>query len=287
MERRDFLKNTILCTTGMAVFPYCGKIPAKKIPIGLQVYSVRDAIKEDVTGTFKKLSEIGYKNIEVFGYKDGKFWGKTPEETKKMIEDLGMTVKSGHTNLIDGFEEEKYKSIIEAHKKLGLEYIIQPWLNDDLRNTDGYKKLSEMLNKIGEFSKKIGIKTGYHNHAFEFDKLEADKTGYDIVLENTNSDLVTMELDLYWIVKGGYKPEEYFKKYPGRFELWHVKDMEKSDEKRFTEVGNGSIDFASIFAAKETAGLVYFFVEQDQCFNHKPLESIEISYNYLSKQTFL
>lgn len=145
---------------------------------------------------------------------------------------------------------------------------------------DNCKKTAELLNQFGEVCNASGIRFAYHNHAFEFEMVE-EKVPYNILLESTDPNLVTFEPDLYWMVKAGVNPVDYFSKYNGRFELWHVKDMDKTEEQFFTEVGQGVIDFKTLFEAKALSGMQYFFVEQDRCKNHPPLESIKISYNYL------
>jgi sugar phosphate isomerase/epimerase len=153
-------------------------------------------------------------------------------------------------------------------------------------NLDGWKATAEKFNKMGEIAKKNGIQFGYHNHAFEFEKME-DQIPYDLLVSQTDPSLVTFEMDLYWVTKGGYNPVDYFKKYPGRFQLWHVKDMTKTDDMFFAPVGSGRIDFSSIFAEKKTAGMKYFFVEQDSFKDLDAFESIEMSYKYLSQAKFL
>ena len=153
-------------------------------------------------------------------------------------------------------------------------------------NLDGWKATAEKFNKMGEIAKKNGIQFGYHNHAFEFEKME-DQIPYDLLLSQTDPSLVTFEMDLYWVTKGGYNPVDYFKKYPGRFQLWHVKDMTKTDDMFFAPVGSGRIDFSTIFAERKTSGMKYFFVEQDSFKDLDAFESVEMSFKYLSQAKFL
>jgi sugar phosphate isomerase/epimerase len=150
---------------------------------------------------------------------------------------------------------------------------------------DDYKRHAENFNSFGEICENAGLQFAYHNHDFEFLNFDGVMP-YDYLLENTDPELVKMELDLYWITKGGQDPVEYFKKYPGRFELWHVKDMEDNEEKFFAEVGYGTIDFKRIFAERETAGMEMFFVEQDQS-RRNPFESIEMSFNFLNEAEYV
>jgi len=140
-------------------------------------------------------------------------------------------------------------------------------------------------NKFGEIFKKNGVRFAYHNHAYEFKKID-NIIPYDILLQGTQADLVAMEMDLYWITYGGHNPWEYFAKYPGRFELWHVKDMKDKVKKEMTTVGNGIIDFKKIFSLSKESGLKYYFVEQDTALEHPPLENIKISLDYIKKMNF-
>ena len=142
-----------------------------------------------------------------------------------------------------------------------------------------------MVNIFGEIFNQSGIRFGYHNHSFEFEKMD-DVIPYDILLQETDPTLVTMELDLYWITKGGHNPWEYFEKFPGRFELWHVKDMKEKGKQEYTEVGNGIIDFKKIFFMKKLAGMKNYFVEQDTCRDFSVFESVKISLDYIKKMKF-
>jgi sugar phosphate isomerase/epimerase len=162
-----------------------------------------------------------------------------------------------------------------------LKYLVLPSLPGDWgKSLDGYKQAADFFNKTGEKCKKVGIKFGYHNHWGEFKKID-DQIPYDILLKNTDPSLVTFEMDLCWITAGDQKPLDYFAKYPGRFKLWHVKDM--SADKKDATIGEGIIDYKPIFAAAKESGMKYFFVEQDDCKTHTPLESAKISHDFLIK----
>lgn len=287
--RRMFIKNsggillsTLLSSSLMAF------ISTQKKNIGLQIYTVRNELKNDLYGTLKILSDIGYTWLELAGYNDGLFYDKTPSELKKMIADLGMQIISSHANVeVKGVDMGNVEKIADAHAELGVKYVIQPWLTEERRvSADSYKTFAWELNRIGEIMKKNGLQFGYHNHAFEFLNVN-EQIAYDLLLSNTERENVIFEMDLYWVIKGGADPVDYFNKYPGRFELFHVKDMEADEDNYFIEVGKGTIDFARIFANAEQAGMKYFFVEQDKCKNHKPLESIKISFEYLNKANFI
>lgn len=283
-NRRDFLRTTATFTAATMIsstFAFTGE---KKI-IGLQLYTVRDKIKLDLKSTLERVANVGYNSAEAAGYNvtDGTFYGMAPKAFAELLNGLGMTLNSSHTV----FELDVAEKVIADAATAGAKYIIYPFLPDKFRsNLDGWKATAEKFNKIGEIAKKNGIQFGYHNHAFEFDKME-NQIPYDLLLSQTDSSLVTFEMDLYWVTKGGYNPVDYFKKYPGRFQLWHVKDMTKTEDMFFAPVGSGRIDFSSIFAEKKTAGMKYFFVEQDSFKDLDAFESIEMSYKYLSQAKFL
>lgn len=244
--------------------------------IGLQLYTVRDAMNTDLQGTLKAISEIGYTWLETAGYGDGLFYGLPPEEFRNIVEDLGMELVSSHAT----FSPDQQRQVIDAHAVLGVKYLVYPVLPVEGRETaDDYRKAAQRLNNIGESCLNSGIRFGYHNHDFEFDTFDGRK-GFDFLLEETDPELVFFQADLYWMIYVGIDPEGYFNLYPGRFKHWHVKDMEDSPERSFAEVGTGVIDYAEIFKMKEKAGMEYFFVEQDIC-KRDPLESIAISYDHL------
>ena len=283
-NRRDFLRTTAAFTAGAMVVPMVACGESKKV-IGLQLYSVRDKINANMEETLDKLAQIGYNSLEAAGYNvnDRTFYGMEPKAFADHVKSLGMPLNSSHTV----FELDSAEVVCEDAAKAGVEYIIYPYLSDQFRqDLDGYKATAEKFNKMGEIAQKHGLRFGYHNHAFEFDKMDG-QIPYDLLLAETDPSLVTFEMDLYWVTKGGYEPVEYFKKFPGRFELWHVKDMEKSEDQFFAPVGRGRIDFERIFNEKETAGMKYLFVEQDRFRELDPFESVEISFNYLNTAKFV
>ena len=288
-NRRTFIKKSGLLAAGSLIIPSMLSCHGKKTKdIGLQIYSVREQLDEDLIGTLQQIADIGYRWLELASYEDGKFYGKSPAEFKKIVDDLGMVIISNHLNVEvkDGDTGDAEKAA-DAHAAMGLKYAIKPWLPEELRvSADSYRKVAKELNIIGEVMKSKGVQFGYHNHDFEFKAVDG-QIPYDILLEETDRDLVTFEIDLYWIIKGGSNPLDYFKKYPGRFELYHVKDMDNTEEAYFTEIGSGIINFRELFEQKELAGMKYFFVEQDDCRNYSPLESVKISFDYLNKCDFI
>jgi len=282
-NRRNFLRTTAAFAAGSMVLPMISC--TKEKVIGLQLYTVRDKIKQDLDNTLNRLAEIGYNSMEAAGYSfnDGTFYGLKPKDFANKLNGLGMPLNSSHTVCEPETAEKVFNDAAEA----GCKFVIYPYLAEPLRqNIDGYKATAEKFNKIGEIANKNGIRFGYHNHAFEFDKMDG-QTGMDVLLKETDPKLVTFELDLYWVTKGGRNPAEFIKEHPGRFEIFHVKDMVKSDDMFFAPVGSGRIDFESIFAVKDTAGMKMFFVEQDRFREYDPFESVEMSFNYLNNASFV
>jgi sugar phosphate isomerase/epimerase len=283
-NRREFLLTTAAFAAATMLLPMAACAQEKKV-IGLQLYTVRDKIQQDLKSTLEKLAKIGYNSVEAAGYSvtDGTFYGMAPKAFIDLLNSLGMPLTSSHTV----FELDSAEKVIADAAASGAKYIIYPYLSDQFRtNLDGWKATAEKFNKMGEIAKKNGIKFGYHNHAFEFVKME-DQIPYDLLLTQTDPSLVTFEMDLYWVTRGGHNPVDYFKKYPGRFDLWHVKDMVKTEDMFFAPVGSGRMDFAGIFAEKKVAGMKYFYVEQDSFKDLDPMESVEMSYKYLSQAKFL
>jgi sugar phosphate isomerase/epimerase len=250
--------------------------PTKKM-IGIQLYTIRDLVKSDFTGTLKILADIGYKTVEAAGYSDRKFYGYEPKDYAKICNDHGILPLSSHS----GINPENADVVIEDTFKAGANYIVLPSIAQEKRKTlDDYKKQAEEFNKIGKKCRNAGLKFGYHNHAFEFEKME-EQIPYDVLLESTDPELCFFQVDVYWMIYGGYDPFDYIKKYPGRFELWHVKDMDKGESRESTEIGQGIIDFPALFKKKKKSGLKYYFVEQEE-FKMDMVESITMSYKYLN-----
>lgn len=285
ISRKSFLKAGAfaLATPMLSRFNLDVKAPSK---IGLQLYTLRNEISKDLLGTLKKVAAIGYKEVELYGYSDGKFFGKTPKEFKSILNGLGLDPVSGHygagveNKTAKGTLSNGWQKAVDDAAEIGQKYVNCAYLSDAERKTiDQYKKYVDLFNKSGEVAKKAGLQFGYHNHDFEFKKISG-QLPYDIIA-STDPKLVKLELDLYWVVKAGIDPVALFKKYPGRFPLWHVKDMDKKDQS-FAEVGTGSIDFKKIFDNRKLAGLTHFFVEQDVA-KIPPVQAIEISFKNVTK----
>ncbi|MBE2207745.1 MAG: sugar phosphate isomerase/epimerase [Saprospiraceae bacterium] len=291
MHRRTFLRSTAFLGAAVVVNPvqFCtpssSKLPGQKA-VGLQVYTLRDLMAKDPEGTLKTVADLGYNYIELFGYREGMYFGKTVKEMQEFLQGIQLPVFSSHIptgaqepNLKGTVLNDVERAVADA-KMLGQEYLVCPWLADSERKTiDDYKRLSVAFNKAGEVCKQYGIQFCYHNHDFEFFKLDG-QIPMDVILAETDAKLVQIELDIYWITKAGFSYADYFKRYPGRFPLWHVKDMEDSPERAFAEVGSGVINWKEVFAVAGQAGMKRFFVEQDVC-KRPPLESVKMSREYL------
>jgi len=260
---------------GLTMLAAPGLVAARVKPIGLQLYTVRNEMEKDFEGSLTRVAQIGYKEVEFAGY-----FGRTPQQVKDLLKRNGLKSPSSHIGL-NVFEEDLTKTI-ETGKILGQKYLICPSLPEPRRKTaDDFKKLAELFNRLGAECKKAGMAFAYHNHDFEFRPIDG-QLPYDLLLQNTDPKLVKMEMDLYWVVKAGQDPVQYFEKYPGRFALVHVKDMDTTPERGFAEVGRGNMDFKRIFGASKKAGIKHYVVEQDRT-PGDAFNSIKISWDYLSK----
>lgn len=258
---------------------------AERKKIGLQMYTLRNVVNQNnIEGILNRVAAIGYKELEVFGFSTAnKFWGLDPVAFKKLLKSTGLKAPAAHIafeNFLTGKDEDELRLISDAAATIGNKYIVVAWLEEKHRsNADNYKLIAEKLNKAGRIAHQYGLQLAYHNHDFEFTQLGNNVTGYDIILKNTDKELLKLELDLYWVVKAGKDPVQLFRENSGRFPLWHVKDLDKATN-TFTEVGAGSIDFKKIFEQSKLAGLQHFFVEQDEV-KKEVFKSIGESYAYV------
>ena len=252
--------------------------------IGIQLYSVRDDMKKAPEETVIKMGEIGYSFVEAAGYSNGKFYGMEPADFTALVEKSNMDFLSSHTgqDLPDSANWDKtmawWDACIDAHVAAGVKYIVQPWMGSAGYNSiAGLKAYCDYFNTVGEKCNEKGIRFGYHNHDKEFSELEGEVI-YDFMLQNTDSEKVMFQIDLYWIKEGNGDHVAYFNKYPGRFELFHVKDE--------AELGaSGEVNFESAFENSEIAGMKYYIVEVER-YNFEPIVSVEKSYEYLVNAPF-
>ena len=254
---------------------------------GLQLYTLRDPMAKDAVGTLKRVAELGYQNLETYGFEPGslRYYSRSALEFKRVLDDLGLTTTSGHYDLHAYLAQPAaamtayVDRCIQGAQALNQQYITWAWLDPQSRSLEAFRLVAQRLNLIGAQAAKAGLKVAYHNHDFEFVP-HAGKCGYDIIMQETDPDLVKLQLDLYWVAHAATRtPHELFERQPGRFVMWHLKDMDKL--KRYTELGNGTIDFAAIMADANLAGLENYFVEQGDNFAISPMKSVEVSAQYI------
>ena len=257
---------------------------------GLALYTVRDDMGKDAESTLQKVADAGYAYIEAAGYKEGKFYGMSPADFNKTLSKIGLTPVSTHQG---GLTLENVDQMIADVKAAGFEYFVIPvpplgYFKSGAKGMSmegDIAYLAQFFDSVGEKCKAAGLKLLYHNHDFEFKKDENGIVPIEYFLENCNPEYVNFQMDLYWVTKAGADPIAYFEKYPGRFKIWHVKDMDK--EGKFPPVSKGTIDFGKILAKKDLSGMLYYMVEQDKTFDgQKPLEVIKISHGGLEKFGF-
>jgi sugar phosphate isomerase/epimerase len=259
---------------------------------GLALYTVRKAMGTDAKKTLQAVADAGYKNIEAAGYADGKFYNLAPKDFKMILDELGLKAISTHQGSVTLDNADAMMADVKA---AGFKYFVLPVppmglfkYNRETKSMSmegGAANLAKIVNTLGKKAKMAGLELLYHNHDFEFIKDVDGIVTIDYLLEHCDPEYVNFQMDLYWVTKAGADPVAYFEKYPGRFKIWHVKDMDK--EGKFAPVGNGQIDFARILANKKLSGMQYYMVEQDRTFDGmKPLEAIKISHEGLKKFGF-
>lgn len=275
--RREFIE--IVAGVGVSIACSGSRLPApgsRIDKIGIQLYTVRDKMKDDFEGTLARIAQIGYKEVEFAGYFD-----RSPAEVRAILDRNGLSAPSTHMMAPN---TDAWKKALETAKAVGHEYVVAPWIPEERRMTlDGWKRVAEEFTRVGQLAKDTGIQFAYHNHDFEFPKMEG-RIPFDVLLESTDPKLVQLEIDLYWITKGGQDPLAYFSRWPGRVPLVHVKDSLGGPEHKMVDVGAGKIDWKRIFAKRDQAGIKHFFVEHDQ--PPQPFEDIAMSYNYLKNLEF-
>lgn len=261
-------------------------VAKKEKAIGVQLYSVRDDIQKDADGTIRAVIEMGYKRLESYGYRDRKFFGKTPKEMKDFLAGMGASMTGSHTGMPFLRAEGDHTEQWDAWKKncadtveVGCKWIVQAsYPAGQLKTIDDVKRLAAQFNECGEIAKANGLKFAFHNHVDEFRELEG-QIPYDVMIRNTDPALVTFQMDTAQLVYGGFQCHDYVKKYPGRFANWHLKDADP-DGKGSTEFGKGLVDFEALFAVANIAGLEDYYVEQER-YNMTPLEALKYDYDFL------
>ncbi len=281
MNRRTFLQSSVGFTASVGAltnntsFAQPRRYHHTLDRIGVQLYTVRDLLANDYEGTVRAIANAGYDEVETVWDPE-----RSAEDIRFLFDEVGLDAPSMHAP-IDALKDN-LEEILATAKIIGHSFVVCPWLSEDQRTITQYKNHVKLFNEVGAACKEDGVQFAYHNHEFEFESDEDGIIPYDFILEETDPDLVKMELDIYWIAYANRDPQDYFKRYPGRFPLCHVKDM--GTERKITPVGDGSIDFSAIFSESETAGLKHYFVEHDHPMD--ALGSIQTSINYLRSLEF-
>lgn len=269
MNRREFLELAGIGTLSPIVPPHRNDPLLERI--GLQLYTVRTLMETSVPLTLEMVAKIGYQEVEFAGY-----FGARPAQLRSWLDGLGLSTPSAHVPVLDG----NLDGLFDIAAELGHHYLVQASLPPQMQQSaDAFRRAAAALNRAGEQARQRNLRVAYHNHDFEFSRRD-DAVPYDILLQETDPELVTMELDLYWMTKGERDPLAYFHHHPGRFRLCHLKDMDQRG--RMTEVGRGRIDFPTILNQQGKAGLRHFFVEHDH--PPDPIASVRASFNYLHQQ---
>jgi sugar phosphate isomerase/epimerase len=279
-------RRTFLATIGAAAFgaayrgspAACAGAPQQRRidRVGLQLYTVRDLMKADMPGTIARVASIGYKEVEFAGY-----FGRSPSQVRALLDQNGLTSPSTHLQY-DSLDN--WQKALDDAKAIGHQWVTLPWIPEEKRRTaDDWKGIAARFNTAAAAAKASGLRFAYHNHDFELRPVGGTRP-LDILLTETDPKLVDIEMDLYWVVFGGGDPLDYFRRYPHRFPLVHAKDSAGPPDNKMVDVGQGKIDFRSIFAQGDTAGIQHYFVEHDEPAD--PMASIRNSYEYLHSLTF-
>jgi sugar phosphate isomerase/epimerase len=290
-SRRHFIKGAAGAGAIMGLGNGLAAGAKTRYEMGLQLYTVRDPMASAPLATLKQIAALGYRNLETFGFDAGKtrYYGMDASSFSQVLGDLGLRSTSGHYDLFKYLESPAPElrgyvdQCVAGASALGQQYITWPWLAPGQRTIRHFELLADRLNLIGEQVKAGGLKLAYHNHEFEFIP-QGGKLGYDIVMQQTDPALVKLQLDLFWAAHSSRRsPHELFSLQPGRFVMWHIKDMDRKNRDHYTELGNGSIDFTKIMPEAQLAGLETYFVEQGDNFAVDPMKSIATSAAYVKR----
>ena len=289
-HRREFIRQAALGAVGLALTKMsfglagCNAVPQSSASrnFGIQLYTLRDVLPQDPKGVLTQLASFGYKQIESYEGDKGMFWGMTNMEFKKLMDDLGMKIVSSHCDINKDFERKAAEAA-----EIGMDYLICPWLGPQ-KSIDDFKRYADVFNQRGEVCKQHNLRFGYHNHDYGFIPLNG-QLPQDVLMQNTDPNLVDYEMDIYWVVTAGQDPIAWFNKYPGRFKLSHVKDRKKnaplSEKDATVDLGTGEIPFTKILDAGKDKGLRYFIVEQEKYENTTPMDAARVDAEYMKQLT--
>lgn len=273
LTRRKFINRSSAATAASLLLPPFSLVTSPREVYGVQLYTFRDAMLKDARGTLQGIAKIGIKKIESARSKEGLYYGLSPKEMETTCNSLGMQLISGHVALDDDFQNTMEQAVAS-----GQEYVICSSMPSSGQSIDNYKSVAEQFNKAGAACKKLGLKFGYHNHEYEFET-HGGQVLYDILLDETDPELVHMELDLGWVVVAGKDPLAYFEEYPGRFPLWHLKDMNMK-KRESTEFGKGGLDIITMMQQRKKSGVKHIFIEQEE-YASSPIESMRHNMAFL------
>ncbi|HAD12572.1 MAG TPA: xylose isomerase [Saprospirales bacterium] len=276
--RRTFLKNAALACTATTIPTTIQEIYRPVKHLGVQLWSVRTDMEKNPAATLEAIARMGYKEVEGFGYKEGKMFGLSIEEYLRVLRNNGLKMPSAHCGFSlndlnsSGTLSDRAKQAIDSAVKMGQKYIVFPWI--EVAERPEVKKITQLATAAAEYAQKAGIRFGYHNHDFEFIQKGPDgRLLIEWLLQEIDPKLLCFEMDLYWVCYANHKPIEWFKRFPGRWELCHAKDMAKTEARETVEFGDGSIDFASIFRQSKLAGLKYYIIELEH-YKTTPMQGI-------------
>lgn len=279
LSRRSFLKTSGLLAGGAAL----GSLPFLKscVPaetgtdaFGIQLYTLRDIIGDDPKGVIQSLAEFGYKQIESYEGPMGLFWGMSHTEFKQFLDDNGLAMISTHANVFENFEQK-----VEQLSEIGVPYIICPYVGPQ-ESIDDFYELAETFNGLGQIASDAGMNFAYHNHAYSFEELDGEIPQV-VMMDNTDPDLVDFQMDIYWVVAAGENPDEWLRRYSGRFTSGHVKDYSGGENPESVILGQGTIDFPSVIQVAKENGMKYFIVEQEAYTNTTPMDAAREDAEYM------
>lgn len=286
-NRRTFIRQTGVLASALMMGSSFSLKP--KYALGLQLYTIRDALSKDVRGTLSKIASYGYQEVEIYGF-NKKYYNFLPADFKSLLDAHGLTSPSGHYDLdkyiLPGSDTDKLNryvdECIEGAHILKQTYIVWPWLDESFRSIEKFKEVIATLNRIGERINKAGLQLAYHNHNFEFIEHNGE-TGYALLLRDSDPSFVKLELDLYWSTYMKQDLPALFKKHPGRFPLWHLKDKDKHKPELHTTMGDGDIDFTKLLPHAGLAGAKHMYVEQGNNYVPNDMACVEKSAGYTRK----
>ncbi|MEX0737821.1 MAG: TIM barrel protein [Pseudohongiella sp.] len=280
MQRRNFLKmSAALAGLSQLTLAGCSSDSSQdSYPFGIQLYTLRDDMPADPDAVLQQLAQFGYRQIQSYEGPSGMFWGRSPTDFGRFVRELGMDAVASHCSIGDSFER-KANDAAEA----GMQYLICPMIGPQ-DSLDEYRRFADRFNRCGEICRDVGLRFAYHNHHYTFFALNGTLP-HDVLMQNTDPDLVDFELDIFWLVAAGQDPLTWIRRYPGRFAFSHVKDrlpdMPADSFLASTTLGQGIIDYPSILPVAYDHGMRYFMVEQESYAGTTPLESARINAGYM------